>query len=490
MFYLSDEKNIDNVIENSFDDENNPTNNIELDNKKTNKRQSPSKFIPKKYVVTSVQYNGKANEQFFKGLEKYCEEKNAELLINPIRGANIEEDELDPLFENYKIINGDMRLNRKIGIKKFDIRPNQINPLTGLERFVQDDTTAIIASPKIAMKVVANSKRKIPKILMTTGAATFPNYPDKHRINYIARRDHSYGAVVVETINSNRYHFRSLNSLKNGVFYDLCEKFNGSNAPEFERPPVLVLGDWHSGDTDPSVREETYKMLEKYEPKRIFVHDVFNGHSINHWNRGKIIDLYKNKHRLNLQEEIELVAHDLEEMAKRSPNSQIFVVKSNHDERLYNYLNQAEYARETHPYNLEIALELALEVLNGNDPLEAGVRKYAKNLKNVKFLGLDEDYKILGWQLANHGHLGSNGGKGSKWAIEKANGKSITMHSHTPEAFRNMYKGGTSTLMDLDYNKGYSGWMNTHVFLYGNGKPQLVNIIDGEHRSSIDYSTQ
>ena len=452
--------------------------------KEVENTSSRTKFVPKKYVVTGAQYNAKPNKNFLQGLEKYCDLNDAELLIIPMRGKNIEEEDLHPDFPEDSIVYGDKPLNRKIAVKKFDIRPNQINPLTGLERFVQDDTTAVIASPKIAMKVVPNSKRKIPKILMATGAITLPNYSEKHRINYIARRDHTYGAVVVETVNTNKYHFRILNSLKNGVFYDLCEKFDGSKEPILERPPALVLGDWHSGDTDPQVREETLNMLSEYNPKKVFLHDIFNGHSINHWDRGKLIDLYKNKHRLSLNGEIELVAHELEEMTKASPDTHFYVVKSNHDERLYNYLNEGVYANETHPFNLEIALELALAAIKGKDPLEEGVRKFAKNLKNVTFLEDDEDYKILGWQLASHGHRGSNGGRGSKWAIEKANGKSITMHSHTPEIFRNMYKGGTSTLMDLDYNKGYSGWMNTHVFLYPNGRPQLVNIIDGEHRST------
>ena len=476
--------NLDNIIlSNGREEEKNSLYNSSSEEKEN--LSSRKKFVPKIHIVTGAQYNAKPNKNFLKGLEKYCEVNDSELSVVTLRGKTIDEEDLHPDLQDYSIVNEDKRLNRKIAIKKFDIRPNQINPLTGLERFVQDDTTAVIASPKIAMKVVPNSKRKIPKILMATGVVTLPNYPEKHRINYIAKRDHSYGAVVVETVNSNKYHFRVLNALNNGVFFDLCEKYDGSKEPTTERPPALVLGDWHSGDTDPQVREETFRMLEQYNPKRVFLHDIFNGHSINHWDRGKVLDLYKNKDRLFLNEEIELVAHDLEEMTRRSPDTHFYVVKSNHDERLYNYLNEMVFAKETHPFNMEIALELALAAANGKDPLEEGVRKFAKNLKNVTFLEDDEDYKVLGWQLANHGHRGSNGSRGSKWAIEKANGKSITMHSHTPEIFRNMYKGGTSTLMDLNYNKGYSGWMNTHVFLYSNGRPQLVNIIDGQHRA--DY---
>ncbi len=464
---------------------------IEPAQKEQRSRKNTDKNTPKTYVVTGAQYDGKLNKDFFEGLEKYCEENNGELLIVPMRGKNKEEDLLDPKLLEQKVIDGDYSLNRKLAIQDFNIRPNQIDPLTGLSRFVQADKTAIIAAPKVRLQVVPNSKMKLPKVLMTTGAVTLPNYIDRtdpsdlkydHRINHIAERDHTYGAIVVEVENSQKYHFRHLTSLKNGVFYDLCEKYDGKKEPVMERPPAMVLGDWHSGDTNEKVREETYHMLERYNPKAVFLHDIFNGHSINHWNKGKLVDMYRNKHRMSLSEEIELVANDLEQFVEHAPDTKFYVVYSNHDDRLFRYLNEGEFARETHALNLEDSLELALKCLKDKNPLEEGVAKYMKNMKNIKFLGKNDDFKKLGWQLANHGHLGAHGARASRRSIENANGKSITMHSHVPLIFRNVYVGGTSTNIDLEYNDGYSGWMNTHVFLYDNGKPQLVNIIDGKHR--------
>ncbi len=479
MFFVSDE---DSGLERILSSEDAET------TRKKNYRKELKK--PKRFVISGFQYNGKVNREFMKNLEKYAEVNDAELIFPAMRGKHIDEDMIPEELEDYEISTRNRPLNRKIKVQKFDIRPNQIDPLTGLDRFVQDETSAVIAAPKIAQRSVANSKHKLPKILMTTGAVTHPNYAPRHRINHIAREDHTYGALVVETVNSVQYHFRHLNALKNGTFYDLGERFSKGRDPVRERPRAMVLGDWHVGDTDPVVREETFRMLDMYQPERVFLHDIFNGHSINHWNRGKHVDLYKNRHRLSLPEEIEMVAHELEEFTKRAPRTKFYVVASNHDDRLLRYLNEGEFMNETHPYNLKESLELMRDILPKNpengekerNPLEVGVRKYASKLKNVHFLEEDADFKIGGWQLANHGHLGANGGRGTKRSIERANGKSITMHSHVPEIFRNMYKGGTSTYLDLDYNKGYSGWMNTHVMLHPNDRPQLVNIIEGQHR--------
>lgn len=440
--------------------------------------------IVHRYVITSAQACAKLNRAFIDGLENYCRVNDAELLILPMFGYDRREVKLIPeIQENpgYSIVGSEKKLNDKIRISDWPILPQQIISTTGLERFTQSDVSTIFASPKQFLTVVPNSNKDLPKVLMTTGAVTLPHYKPSQRISLIAGKDHTYGAIVVETRGKIRYQFRQLSALKNGEFYDLGVRFSGKERPRFERPEAMVLGDWHFGDTDPDVRAETFEMIQRYKPKVLVIHDFFNGYSISHHDRKDKVRLAQNSDRLDLDDELRLAAEELEQIVRTvKRDTQIYLVKSNHDEWIERYLSEGEFVKD--PQNAETAAELFLENVRKNDPLLAGIAKYYHIPDNVHFLSRDDDLKILGWQLGSHGDLGANGGKPGIRTIEKAHGKSITGHSHTPQIFRNVWVVGTSTYLKLPYNRGLSSWLNTHAFLYANRKPQLVNIVEGSHR--------
>lgn len=431
----------------------------------------------KTYVVTSAQYDAKPNKQFLDSLDTYCSHNSAEVLVIPVAGATASEETLDDRILEYEQVQGNKKLNSNVKISAYEIRPQQIDPTTGLARFAQNDASTIFGSTKQRLKVVPNSNTKLPKILVTTGAVTHPNYAN-NRVGRIAEKDHTYGAVIVEVIDNALYHLRHISAQKNGKFYDLARLYDGKKEPRQVQPEALILGDWHTGDTDKTVREQTSKMFKEMMPKRVFVHDIFNGHSINHHEEGRAIDLYNNKHRLNLEEEVRNVGKELEWMANES-NAEVYVVKSNHDEWLHQYLNEGRFINDTQ--NLKLAAETLVDVLNGKDALESAIENVYGAIDGVKFLKRDDDYKIRGWQLANHGDHGANGARGSIRTIEAANGKSIVGHRHTPEIFRDVVIVGTSTKLKLSYTKGYSGWMNSHCLLYDNGRPQMINIIRGRY---------
>ena len=434
----------------------------------------------KRVIITSAQYNARVNKNFLASLETYAKKNNAEIIILPMAGKSILEDQLSDLLQKYKVISKDLKLNNKIRISNYSIRPQQIDPITGLARFTQSDVSTIFAAPKIRLKVIPNSNNKLPKVLMTTGAITYPNYRG-NRIGKIAFKDHTYGAVLVELEGSGKYHFRHLTSLKNGVFYDLGMKYNGNNKPLFVRPEAMVIGDWHTGDTNDIVRSETFRMIKKYNPKNIVLHDIFNGRSINHHDQYNSVNLARNYKDLSLENELRDVANELKAFCNLVSNkSKVYVSKSNHDEWLIQYLQESRFMKD--PQNTLIGAELLVKAINDLDPLEEGIRMFYNIPSNLKFLSRNDDLKLRGWQLANHGDKGSNGARGGIRSHEYANGKSITAHSHTPQIFRNVYVVGTSTNLKLEYNEGYSSWMNSHCFLYNNGRPQLVNIMNGKHR--------
>jgi hypothetical protein len=445
----------------------------------TNSLECKVNEMSEKYVITSAQYGATPNIKFLDSLDKYCKVNNAELIILPMQGRSIADEEigLHERLQQYKIIDSNYNLNSKIRISSYRILPQMIDPITGLARFTQNDVSTIFASPKVRMKVIPNSNKDLPKVLMTTGAVTNPYYRD-NRIGRIAEKDHTYAALVVETRGKIEYHYRQLMSLKNGIFFDLGMKYNGSNTPVGSRPEAFILGDWHVGDTNKKVKEETFRMITEYNPKRIILHDFFNGYSINHHENGNIISQIR-KSGITLERELYSVARELGEFKKViDGNTEIVIVKSNHDEWLNQYIENGGFMKDSK--NTIIGAKLLSEMVQGVDPLEYSLRRYSDS--NVKFLSVDDDYKVRGWQLGSHGHLGANGARGSLRSIEAAHGKSITGHKHSPEVFRNTWVVGTSTDLKLEYNRGFSSWMNTHALLYENGLAQLINIINGRHK--------
>ena len=443
------------------------------------------KHEAKTYVITSAQYNGLANKNFLSALETYCLDHQAELLVLPMRGKSIDQDYLDPSLVTYLHMTSfktGTKLNDKIKVHNYPILPQMIDPSTGLARFPQSDVSTIFASPKQRLKVVPNSNQSLPKVLMTTGAVTKPNYNTDNRQGIIAEHDHVYGAIVVDVVDAITYHYRQLTAQKNGPFVDLGVKYFGKE----KEPAVLealIAGDWHVGDTNEAVRQATFEMIRAYRPRRVIFHDFFNGHSGNHHEKGKLGSRARaaREGRLSLEEELKMNLKELYHLVEvAGPNTEIAIVASNHNEFLDRYLEEGRFMTENH--NAALGAKLFSAVVERKNPLQVGLEMCGGVPKNVRFLKRDEDYKVRGWQLGAHGDQGANGARGGIRGIENAYGKSITGHSHTPEILRNTYIVGTSTDLRLDYTSGPSSWMNTHAMLWDNGKVQLVHIINGKWR--------
>ena len=332
------------------------------------------------------------------------------------------------------------------------------------------------------MKVIANSNEKLPKVLMTTGAVTHPRYKDD-RIGRIANKDHIYGAIVVEIEDDDFYHYRQIQATQKGEFVDLGVRYHEKGVVTTAKLEAIVFGDWHVGDTDERVRAANYEMIQTLRPKRVLLHDFFNGHSVNHHVQNNIVELSREYDlgRLSLEVELQQCAEELKSLSRAvGKNTEIVIVSSNHNEFLDRYLNEGRFVKDA--INLEIACKILPRYKQEGNAFRAGLELVAGSLpQNLIFLDRDEDYKVQGWQLGNHGDKGANGARSfSMDSKEFAYGKSITGHSHVPEIKRNTYVVGTSTKQRLNYNVGPSGWMQTHALLWNTGKVQLVNVINGK----------
>lgn len=444
--------------------------------------------FPKRYVITAAQAyggggKGVPNYTFLIGLEKYCEVMDAELVILPMAGSSVRELDLHPnLADRPEVWFGSRKLNEKIAISDMVVPPQNVDPSSGRLRFPQRDKTLILAHPKQRLKAVPNSNFKIPKFLVSTGALTTPNYNEMNHRGDAAKRDQVYGFLVVEIVSADRYHFRHVRAGTNGAFVDLGIKFEGDKKPVPVVVEALILGDIHVGDTDPMVYKANYRMIEIYRPKRLILHDLFNGHSVNHHNFAKLITRIQDVEngRASLVVELRECYNELCAFARAmGQRKEVVVVACNHHQFLNRYLE--EMRLKDNLLNARMSIKLMEPMVDGQDPVAVGLSMIGKIPKNVRFLDYDDDYKIRGVQLGSHGDKGLSGGRSSIRSREYAHGKSITGHSHTPEILRNTIIVGTSTFLRLPYTKGSaSSWMNTNALLFDNGSVQLLNIIDGQ----------
>jgi hypothetical protein len=457
---------------------------ILIENIKPKSENSLKKY--KKFVIATVVLGCEPHMGFYKSIQNYCKKNKAKLLLmisaDPASNAGWC---IDRKLQDEFIVEDDLKLNSNLFCSKIKLSAKHIEPTTGLDRIGQRNGSFIYASPKQRLKLVATGSNKLPHAIMTTGTITKPNYTTKsfisERTAYIANNDHTIGAIIVEIEDDTVFHYRQIQSDLKGDFIDLGVRYTPKGHKK-AKTEAIVYGDWHSQETDPIVKKTWFELSKELKPKHIILHDLYSGISINYHERNDII---KRSNRaalgqLSIAREIELMNKDLDEISNLCSKS-VIVVKSNHDMFLEKYLRSGTYIND--PINHRISLELAIQLLDGKDPLKYISEKTGlKNPNKIEWLSRNQDYFIKKIQVGSHGDLGANGSRGSIKTAEKAYNNCITGHTHSPQILRGAWCVGTSTFLQLGYNEGHSSWFHTSCALYENGQRQLINSIGGKWR--------
>ena len=441
----------------------------------------------KRFVITTAVVGRLADTALLETMQNYCRLTDAALLIlTTADPASAGEWVVDGAVGLDNIVISDLAIHSNVFLSAIKTSAKQIDPITGLDRIAQNISTLLYASPKQRLKFVPVSHNKPPRALMTTGAITRPNYrpdPDlphaymSERTAYIANHDHVMGGIVLEIEDENYFHFRQLQADAKGGFYDLGLYYRGDSVTA-GRAEAFSLGDWHSGQTDPTARQAWKQVCELTRPKQLILHDVFDGLSINPHDRDQQILLAARaaKGLLSLEAEVRGLVADLDDMLTWPGVERLVVVWSNHDLFLERWLQDGEYTKD--PYNYALGVELAHEMTKGRNPLQYAVEKFGLRHKDkVLWLGPDDDYKIAGIQYGVHGHKGANGSRNPSLAgIEKGYGASTTGHNHGGEILRRAWRNGTSCYLKQDYNRGgASSWTHSSTLQYDTGQRQLIN---------------
>lgn len=442
----------------------------------------------KRFFVTTVDTTSEIHDGALASVRRYCENKNAALLLIP---ANNDISEASSEFlsklSDENIIFDELALNKSLHLSTIKIQPKMIKPTTGLERIGQRDGSFIFASPKQNLKNVAVAGRGLPHVLMTTGAITLPKYNGQNyiqwRTDYIANHDHVMGGIVVELEDDDiHFHFRQVQFEKDGSFVDLGEYYRPNGNIESLKPAALVLGDWHSGETDPSTFTFTKDIADLLNPDKVIIHDAFDGKSVNPHERHNILNrgILASEQKLSLRAELVGLANDLNWLGTLFP--EVIVAESNHDLFLTRYLSDKDWVNDSH--NFEICLDIAHAIVHRNQkhPLKYSLEVNGLTATNIRFLKEDESFQVANIELGAHGHRGNNGAKGTLAQMELAYGQSVTAHAHTPEILRGAWQVGTGSILNPAYAKGASSWMHTHCLVFPNGARQLINVINGKWR--------
>lgn len=448
----------------------------------------------KRFVVTTAVTGCEPHEGALKAIETYCKANKAMLLILPCSDPAKQKDHKNKWSLSHKlpvesVVFKDLALNDNLILSTIKMSAKQLQPLTGIKRLSQKRGSTIVASPKQFLEFAANSNNncEIPRALMSTGAVTKANYRTEmymsERTAYLAEQDHTLGAVVVEIKNGKQFYFRNVGfEEKTGAFCDLDKKYHPNGKVEKVTAELIQLGDYHVLSTDPVAKKMAKDLVDMLKPDYMTVEDFFDGISINPHERHNTISLSK-KAKDGLDNlEYELIANqkEMDDLCKW-PFKKLIVKYGNHEDFLLRYLKDGEFMKQ--PSNKILAMKLTIayeeqEIM----PLEYALRELfpIANQDKVKFLGVNDSFKVNGIENGAHGHMGKSGHRNPGLGeMEDCYGACNVGHNHSAAIFRSVYRAGTSTHMALGYNDGPSAWTVTHNIQHRNGMRQLIHSING-----------
>ena len=449
----------------------------------------------KRFIITAAQNATPVHPGFFSSLQTYAEHHGAELVVIPIRYKNptsrwTESQENAEVWDKQTIpylYNQRKKLNQNLVlVGDVKTQPTAARPLTRFESLTHGES-GIIGHTKLQMMTIPVPANRYPKILTTTGACTIRNYSDT-KAGKVGEFHHALAAVVVEIIGQ-KFFLRHVNyDEKAENFIDLDQAYSPEGVTMAPRPLALVFGDTHRAFIDRKVEKATHGprgMVEALDPQYLVFHDLHDGYARNpHHRKDPFKEIAKRSVSLHLVERE--VRKDVSWLQKVCKGRKGVVVPSNHDDFFARWILDTDWRLD--PDNAAFYLETAKVMVDSVkmgkggssrvDPFVYWVEQW-KGDADITCLQTNQSFELGGVELSLHGDKGPNGTRGTRMNLRRIGVKTIIGHSHSPGIEEGCYQTGTSSPLQLEYNKGPSSWLNAHVVLYANGKRAILPIIDG-----------
>lgn len=478
---------------------------------KPKKIDQPKRGV-KRFIFSSAQNGTAIDENFLTNLEAYAEHVGAVIHIAGFTyGKSLFEDHSKTIARYHErvepyLMNNQLDLaGRILFCGEMNILPTADKPLSGFQAYTRNKW-GIFPHPRVILESVATMWGSPAKIIMTTGAVTKKNYVQK-KAGIKAEFHHVIGAVIVEIDDDGDFFCRHLIAAKDGSFQDLTTRVSEGKVHKGQyRVAGITWGDLHTERLDPQVAKGSWGldalemqsgcsrprpcMLDTLEPFEQHFHDTIDFRRRNHHNTKDPHHMFEMWARgtESVEQEINNVAAVL--AATSRTYSQSYIIDSNHDRALKRWLREADY--KTDPPNARYYLECQAEVYRAIDDenkdfflAEWAIRRTLPPTLPIKFLrNTDSHFICKNIQCALHGDLGANGAHANIMQFAKMGPKAIIGHTHSAAIFEGIYQVGTSSMIDMVYNRGgLSSWNHTHCVTYPNGKRTLITMQGSKWRA-------
>lgn len=456
-----------------------------------NPRDKAQQLTGNCFIITSAQNSTDVNESFLQSLQHFARQASAELLVigtryfpeslNGLQRKSRDTLHYDSLLISYMITND--LINDDLSIfHSAMILPTAKQPVNSAEKLNTGEKFTVVGSPKQQLKNLPRGSGETPRYAMATGSVTVPNYSDS-RAGAEASAAHCYGAIMLD-FSGSVMSWATIEADAQGCFYcneyfctpDGCERQQGNNKN------ALVLGDLHAEAQDQDAEMLMTNILDLEAPETVILHDILHMQSSNPHEKKKSLSLYKYKHQTIEQDLLELVRklYLIEERTSR-----IYCVESNHNDMLERLINDAHFKPSSDPKNAKIYHKLSFEALEAIDKglefntLQNGLNYVTKDTIPDMQWGQGHRSEIInGYDVSQHGHVGTSGSRGSVAQIAKIARKLVTGHTHSGAITTNgagrVLTVGTSASLDQGYNRlGFTTWDHSYAVIYPNGTASL-----------------
>lgn len=432
-------------------------------------------------LVTAVQNKTHINLDFWKNLnvyKDYLETKlgnKTEIVVIPTRyrnpTSNIESEQtkdLDFWSEEVEdnLFYGQVKFGNTLISANSRISPTAKDPLNGYE-ILANNNHLILGHSKIHFKTLPRLRGENLITMASTGYLSSKNYSDS-KAGQVAFENHSYGFVIVEE----GLVPRNVKVKSDGSFIDLIYSVNES-VSLIESSEGLVWGDLHTRQLNKEVYNKTKELSSILKPKIHVLHDVFDGSTVNpHETKDMFIQ------RLKISEGQHLIEDEVNECLDvikdlKDCCGNVVVVESNHDNFLQRFIDNENWKKDLHNSPAYLKYALIQQTVDLRD--HGNVFGYLLNEIGVGYIKMGNSFKLMDYEVGQHGDFGSNGSRGSAQGFNRLNRKMIHGHTHSPVLINNVTTVGVSCNLNQYYNrKGLSSWAYAHSVVHSNGKNQLL----------------
>ena len=457
----------------------------------------------RRYLLTAAQDGTQVHEGFWRNVLAFAAFLDATVLVggftyqkglfedHAVRTASFCED-VQPYLAHGRVDLGPVDF-----CAEMNILPTATRPLSGLDTYT-GAKWGVFPHAKIQLVSVPTLIPGQPKLIMTTGACTVPNYVAK-KAGLKAEFHHVIGATLVEVDPAGRPFCRQINATDDGSFQDLDVIVEGGKCSAGHRVEAITWGDIHREKIDPTVARACWgldvetdriiaddSMIDVLRPRHQIMHDLLDFEARNHHRRNDHFHHFAmwTRGRGSVQGGLMACASFLHLTDREW--CQTVVVPSNHHDALHRWLMEAEWRSDAENALVYLRLNTAIyEAIQAGDR-QFDVFKFALNrarpggLPTIAFVPPSGSYVICqqagGIECAIHGHEGPNGSRGSPLALTKVATKMNTGHTHSASIYDGVYTAGLCGLFDQDYNSGASSWSQTQVVTYPNGRRTLITM--------------